>query len=75
MTKEINLPDLGEGIEGAEVSDVVVSAGQSISKMTYFSFWNLISPPWKYHLTTLGRWLKCLLTQGRGLNGTKTNDH
>ena len=32
MTKEINLPDLGEGIEGAEVSDVMVSAGQSISK-------------------------------------------
>ena len=30
--KEINLPDLGEGIEGAEVSDVMVSAGQSISK-------------------------------------------
>tara|TARA_B100000287_G_scaffold62286_1_gene54296 strand:- start:719 stop:2035 length:1317 start_codon:yes stop_codon:yes gene_type:complete len=30
--EEINLPDLGEGIEGAEVSDVMVSAGQSISK-------------------------------------------
>ena len=31
-TEEIVLPDLGEGIEGAEVSEVVVSVGQSVSK-------------------------------------------
>ena len=32
MIKEILLPDLGEGIEGADVSEVVVSVGDSISK-------------------------------------------
>ena len=32
MIKEIVLPDLGEGIEGAEVSEVAVSVGQSVSK-------------------------------------------
>ena len=32
MIKEIVLPDLGEGIEGAEVSEVTVSVGQSVSK-------------------------------------------
>ena len=32
MIKEIILPDLGEGIEGAEVSEVAVSVGQSVSK-------------------------------------------
>ena len=30
MIKEIILPDLGEGIEGAEVSEVSVSPGDSI---------------------------------------------
>ena len=32
MIKEILLPDLGEGIEGADVSEVVVSVGDSVSK-------------------------------------------
>ena len=32
MIKEIVLPDLGEGIERAEVSEVAVSVGQSVSK-------------------------------------------
>ena len=32
MIKEIILPDLGEGIESAEVSDVLVSVGSSVSK-------------------------------------------
>ena len=32
MVKEIRLPDLGEGIEGADVSEVVVSVGDTISK-------------------------------------------
>ena len=32
MVKEICLPDLGEGIEGADVSEVVVSVGDTVSK-------------------------------------------
>ena len=32
MIKEILLPDLGEGIEGADVSEVVVSVGDTVSK-------------------------------------------
>ena len=32
MVKEIRLPDLGEGIEGADVSEVVVSVGDTVSK-------------------------------------------
>ena len=32
MVKEIRLPDLGEGIEGADVSEVVVSVGDIVSK-------------------------------------------
>ena len=32
MIKEIRLPDLGEGIEGADVSEVVVSVGDTVSK-------------------------------------------
>ena len=31
MIKEIKLPDLGEGIDGAEVSEVPVSVGDSVS--------------------------------------------
>lgn len=31
MIKELNLPDLGEGIEGAEVSEVSVSVGDKVS--------------------------------------------
>ena len=30
MIKEIILPDLGEGIDGAEVSEVTVSVGDSV---------------------------------------------
>ena len=32
MVKEILLPDLGEGIEGADVSEVVVSVGDTVAK-------------------------------------------
>ena len=32
MVKEILLPDLGEGIDGADVSEVVVSVGAIVSK-------------------------------------------
>ena len=32
MVKEILLPDLGEGIDGADVSEVVVSVGDTVSK-------------------------------------------
>ena len=32
MVKEVRLPDLGEGIEGADVSEVVVSVGDTVSK-------------------------------------------
>ena len=32
MIKEILLPDLGEGIEGADVSEIVVSVGDLVSK-------------------------------------------
>ena len=32
MIKEILLPDLGEGIEGAEVSEVSVSVGKNVVK-------------------------------------------
>ena len=32
MIKEVRLPDLGEGIEGADVSEVVVSVGDTVSK-------------------------------------------
>ena len=32
MVREIRLPDLGEGIEGADVSEVVVSVGDTVSK-------------------------------------------
>ena len=31
MIKEITLPDLGEGIDGAEVSEVPVSPGDTVS--------------------------------------------
>ena len=31
MIKEIKLPDLGEGIEGADISEVTVSVGDSVS--------------------------------------------
>ena len=31
MIKEIILPDLGEGIEGAEVSEVVVGPGDTVT--------------------------------------------
>ena len=31
MVKEVLLPDLGEGIEGAEVSEVLVGPGESVS--------------------------------------------
>ena len=33
MVKEVLLPDLGEGIEGADVSEVVVSVGDTLLKM------------------------------------------
>ena len=32
MIKEVLLPDLGEGIEGAEVSEVSVSVGEKVQK-------------------------------------------
>ena len=32
MVKEVLLPDLGEGIDGADVSEVVVSVGDTVSK-------------------------------------------
>ena len=32
MVKEVLLPDLGEGIEGADVSEVVVSVGDTVAK-------------------------------------------
>ena len=32
MVKEILLPDLGEGIDGVDVSEVVVSVGDTVSK-------------------------------------------
>jgi pyruvate/2-oxoglutarate dehydrogenase complex dihydrolipoamide acyltransferase (E2) component len=31
MIKEITLPDLGEGIDGAEVSEIPVSPGDTVS--------------------------------------------
>ena len=31
MLKEVLLPDLGEGIESADVSEILVSAGDSVS--------------------------------------------
>ena len=31
MIKEITLPDLGEGIDGAEVSEVTVALGDTVS--------------------------------------------
>ena len=32
MVREVLLPDLGEGIDGADVSEVVVSVGDTVSK-------------------------------------------
>ena len=32
MVREVLLPDLGEGIDGADVSEVVVSVGDIVSK-------------------------------------------
>ena len=32
MVREVRLPDLGEGIEGADVSEVVVSVGDTVSR-------------------------------------------
>ena len=32
MIKEVKLPDLGEGIEGASVSEVPIAVGDAVSK-------------------------------------------
>ena len=54
MLKEILLPDLGEGIEAADVSEILVNSGDSVSVDDIILFWNQIKQVWKSQSKTMG---------------------